>query len=434
MNARLTRHVRLAVTRKGIIGRRDFLRNLSAVGMAGAAWSWSDLVSLRADELRRREMACILLWMQGGPSQFETLDPKPGHANGGGTKTIATSVAGVHLADNLPKLAAVAGDVAIVRSLTTKEGNHQRASFLLHTAHVPTATVHYPTLGSVVSAELGRIEAELPSFVRIGRRIPNTGNGGLLGTDYNPFVIPNPEKLPENTQVFATNTERFERRLALVRTLETAAGASAAAPEIAEHRGLYQKAARMVLSPKMEAFDLSREPETVRAAYGQSDFAAGCLLARRLVEAGVTFVEVGLGNWDTHDDNFNRTKGLAGELDQPFAQLIADLKARGRLERTLVIWMGEFGRTPRINPRGGRDHFPKAFSAALAGGGVRGGQVIGGTNAAGDDVQDRPVKVEDLFRTFYRSLGINADKENMSSIGRPIKIVEGGEPVSELFG
>ncbi|HEV3025890.1 MAG TPA: DUF1501 domain-containing protein [Pirellulales bacterium] len=434
MKARFTRHVRLAVDRGGVIGRRDFLRNLSAAGLAGTAMSWTDLVSLRADDLRRREMACILLWMQGGPSQFETLDPKPGHANGGGTKTIATSVPGTHLADNLPKLATMAGELAIIRSLTTKEGNHQRASFLLHTAHVPTASVHYPTMGSVVSAELGNLQAELPSFVRIGRRFPNTGNGGLLGTDYNPFAVPAPEKLPDNTQVFATNTERFARRLALVRTLETAGGASEAAPEIAEHRGLYQKASRMVLSPKMEAFDLTREPEPIREAYGKSDFAAGCLLARRLVEAGVTFVEVGLGNWDTHDDNFNRTKALAGELDQPFAQLIADLKARGRLEKTLVIWMGEFGRTPRVNPRGGRDHYPRAFSAALAGGTVRGGQVIGSTNAAGDDVQHRPVKVEDLFRTFYKSLGINSDKVNMSSIGRPIKIVEGGEPVSELFG
>jgi len=433
MNTHLLHHLRLAVNREGVIGRRGFLRGLSATGLAAGALTWTDLISLRADELRRRGMACILLWMQGGPSQFETIDPKPGHANGGETKAISTSVPGMQLAEHLPNLAKVAGDVALLRSLSTKEGNHQRASFLLHTAHVPTASVHYPTIGSVVSAELGSLEAELPSFVRIGRRFPNTGNGGLLGTDFNPFVVPNPAKLPDNTQV-ATNIDRFERRLALVRTLETAAGGSEATPEIAEHRGLYQKASRMVLSPKMEAFDLSREPDQVSAAYGETDFAAGCLLARRLVEAGVTFVEVGLGNWDTHDDNFNRTKALAGELDQPFAQLIADLKGRGRLDKTLVIWMGEFGRTPRINPRGGRDHFPRAFSAVLAGGGVRGGQAIGRTSAGGEDVADRPVKVEDLFRTFYKSLGIDPEKENMSSIGRPIKIVEGGAAVSELFG
>ena len=432
MNLHLLHQLRLAVTREGVIGRRGFLRGVSVTGLAAGALNWTDLLSLRADELRRQGMACILLWMQGGPSQFETIDPKPGHANGGETKAISTSVPGMQLAEHLPNLAKVAGELALLRSLTTKEGNHQRASFLLHTAHVPTASVHYPTIGSVVSAELGSLESELPSFVRIGRRFPNTGNGGLLGTDFNPFVVPNPAKLPDNTQV-ATKTDRFERRLALVRTLETAAAGSEATPEIAEHRGLYQKASRMVLSTQMEAFDLSREPDQVREAYGQTDFAAGCLLARRLVEAGVTFVEVGLGNWDTHDDNFNRTKALAGELDQPFAQLIADLKGRGRLDKTLVIWMGEFGRTPRINPRGGRDHFPRAFSAVLAGGGVRGGQVIGSTSSGGDDVADRPVKVEDLFRTFYKSLGIDPEKENMSPIGRPIKIVEGGAAVGELF-
>ncbi|HUY33654.1 MAG TPA: DUF1501 domain-containing protein [Pirellulales bacterium] len=432
MNFHFLRHIRLAVNREGVIGRRDFLRGISTAGLAAGALNWTDLVSLRADELRRQGMACILLWMQGGPSQFETLDPKPGNANGGETKAISTSVPGIQLAEHLPNLAKVAGDLALLRSMTTKEGNHQRASFLMHTAHVPTASVHYPTIGSVVAAELGSLQAELPSFVRIGRRSPNTGNGGLLGTDYNPFVVPNPAKLPDNTQV-VTRTDRFERRLALVRALETASGGNEATPEIAEHRGLYQKASRMVLSPKMEAFDLSREPDEVRAAYGRSDFGAGCLLARRLVEAGVTFVEVALGNWDTHDDNFNRTKALAGELDQPFAQLITDLKQRGRLDKTLVIWMGEFGRTPRINPRGGRDHFPRAFSAALAGGAVRGGQVIGRTGPGGEDVAERPVKVEDLFRTFYKSLGIDSDKENMSPIGRPIKIVEGGAVVSELF-
>jgi uncharacterized protein (DUF1501 family) len=190
----------------------------------------------------------------------------------------------------------------------------------------------------------------------------------------------------------------------------------------------------MVLSPKMEAFDLSRESSAMRGAYGKTDFGSGCLLARRLVEAGVTFVEVGLGNWDTHQDNFTRTHALAGELDRPFAQLVSDLKTRGMLDKTLVVWMGEFGRTPRINPRGGRDHYPRAFSAVLAGGGVRGGRTLGATDAAGAEIEDRPVTAPDLFRTIYKSLGIDAEKENMSPIGRPIKIVDGGKPVDELFG
>jgi uncharacterized protein (DUF1501 family) len=431
MSFRLQRRLGLAVNRDGVFGRRDFLRGVSTAGLAAGALHWTDLVSLRADELRNRGMSCILLWMQGGPSQFETFDPKPGHANGGETKAIDTSVAGIQIADNLPQLAKVADDLAIVRSLTTKEGNHPRATFLLHTAHVPTASVHYPTLGSVVSRELGGAGSELPSFVRIGPRFPSAGEGGLLGADYNPFLVPNPDRLPENVQPL-TAAERYQRRLGLLGNLELAADAGAT-PEVAEHRGLYQKAAKMVLSPQMDAFNLDREPSAMREAYGKSNFGAGCLLARRLVEAGVTFVEVGLGNWDTHVDNFTRSRGLAGELDRPFAQLVADLKSRGMLDKTLVIWMGEFGRTPRINPRAGRDHYPRAFSAVLAGGGVRGGRVIGRTDAGGGEVEDRPVTASDLFCTFYKSLGVDPAKENMSPIGRPIKIVDGGKAVDELF-
>ncbi len=431
MELKFNRQLRVAVNRDGVIGRRSFLRGISAAGLAAGALPWTDMVGAKADELRSRGMSCILLWMQGGPSQFETFDPKPGHENGGETKAISTTVPGMQIADNLPQLAKVADDLSIIRSLTTKEGNHPRATFLLHTSYVPTASVHHPTLGSVVSHELGRLEAELPAFVRVGPRFISAGAGGLLGADYNPFVVPNADRLPENIQP-TTDTARYERRLALLGDLEaTASGGVAEA--VAEHRGLYKKASRMVLSPQMEAFDLNREPTAVREAYGKTEFGAGCLLARRLVEAGVTFVEVGLGNWDTHQDNFTRSRGLCGDLDQPFAHLITDLKNRGLLEKTLVVWMGEFGRTPRINPRTGRDHYPRAFSAVLAGGGVRGGRAIGRTDAGGSDVADRPVTAADLFRTFYKSLGINADRENMSSIGRPIRIVDGGQPVEELF-
>jgi uncharacterized protein (DUF1501 family) len=189
----------------------------------------------------------------------------------------------------------------------------------------------------------------------------------------------------------------------------------------------------MILSPQMGAFDLTQEPENIHAAYGESNFASGCLLARRLIEAGVTFVEVHCQGWDTHQDNFTKTPELASQIDQPIAQLITDLKQRGMLDSTLIVWMGEFGRTPRVNPRGGRDHFPRAFSAALAGGGIRGGQVIGKVNEKGTEVADRPVSVPDLFQTYCRSLQIDGNHEYMSSIGRSIKIVEEGKPITELF-
>jgi uncharacterized protein (DUF1501 family) len=196
---------------------------------------------------------------------------------------------------------------------------------------------------------------------------------------------------------------------------------------------LYEQTARMVQSPRMQAFNLEQESAEMRDAYGRTPFGSGCLLARRLVESGVTFVEVSAGNWDTHADVFTRTRQLTEQIDQPMAQLIRDLKHRGMLDRTLVIWMGEFGRTPRINPRGGRDHFPRAFNVALAGSGVQGGQVIGKTDAGGTEVTDRPVSVQDLFQTFCKALKIDSEVENMSPAGRPIRVVNGGEPVDELF-
>jgi uncharacterized protein (DUF1501 family) len=432
MNWNLQHQVNVALNREGVIGRRDFVRGISAAALAAGSLNWTDVVSLRADELRREGMACILLWMQGGPSQFETLDPKPGHSNGGETKAISTSVSGIKISDNLPKLAAQADRLAIVRSMTTKEGNHQRATYLLHTSYVPTASVHYPTLGSVVSQQFKNSACELPSFVRIGRNFANASNGGLLGTEYDAFVVQSAERMPDNVSP-TTSTERYQRRLDLLGRLETAGGASTGSGQAHDHQKLYEHASRMVLSPQMQAFDLSKEPDKVREAYGKTEFGNACLLARRLVEAGVTFVEASLGNWDTHDRNFERVRTLCGQLDQPFAHLLTDLEQRGMLERTLVVWMGEFGRTPKINLRGGRDHYPRAFNVALAGGGVRGGQVIGGTDAGGENVTGEPITEKDLFQSVYKSLKIDARHEFMSPIGRPIKIVDGGQPIASLF-
>ncbi|MGE0607113.1 MAG: DUF1501 domain-containing protein [Pirellulales bacterium] len=423
----------VAVGRQGQVQRRDFLRGVSAAALAAGTLSWTDVVTFSAEDLRRRGKACILLWMQGAPSQFETFNPKPGHANGGETKSIATSVPGIEIAESLPNIARGMEDMAIIRSMTSKEGNHQRATFLLHTGYFPTASVKHPTLGALVASELGDPQSELPSFVRIGNNFRNTGGGGLLGVDYDAFQLQNADTLPTNTTT-ATTPDRFRRRLGLLDRLESQYAAQEGKQEVADHKKLYSKTARMILSPRMEAFDIARESDSTRDAYGRKPFGTSCLLARRLIESGVTFVEVSLGNWDTHDSNFDRCKSLCGQIDQPVAALVQDLKDRGMLDDTLIVWMGEFGRTPRINPRAGRDHYPKAFNAMLAGGGIRGGQVVGSTDAGGTDVSDRPVSVQDLLQTVCKSLAINPAKENMSSIGRPIKIVDGGQPVQELFG
>jgi hypothetical protein len=432
MTLHIRRQIDVSLARHGVIRRREFLRGITAASIAAGTLSWRDLVTLQAAELSQRGRACILLWMQGGPSHFETFSPKPGHENGGETKAISTSVPGIEISENFPEVAKVIGHAAVIRSMTSKEGSHPRATYLMHTGYLPTASVKYPAFGSNVAQQIATAQLELPAFVRIGQNSRDGAGGGILGVEYDPFLMPEPGKLPTNTQP-ATDFARYDRRLGLLGRLDAGYASAGGKQEVAEHEKLYQKAARMIKSTQMKAFDLDAEPAAVREAYGESKFGLGCLLARRLVETGVPCVEVVLNGWDTHFDNFPRVKEMAAQVDKPFAYLMTDLHQRGLLDKTLVVWMGEFGRTPRINPRAGRDHYPRAFNVVLSGGGIRGGQVIGRTDAGGAEVEDRPVTVSDLLQTFCRSLEIDPSIENIAPNGRPIKIVDGGQPVSELF-
>jgi uncharacterized protein (DUF1501 family) len=416
----------------GVLSRRTFLRGAAAATGLGM-FGWKEAIAQQAEELRRRGMACVLLFMRGGPSQFETFDPKPGHANGGPTTAIDTAVNGIRIAEPWTNVAREMRDIAIVRSMSSREGEHQRAVYQMHTGYVPAGGVRFPSLGSIVSSEIAPREFDLPHFVAVGNRFATLGSG-FLGMQYAPFVVNDPNQLPSNTQLPAgTTTTRLDRRLNLMQDLERDFAETGGQQRVQEHRALVDSASNMVRSPRMQAFDLSRESAATRERYGRNTFGQGCLLARRLIETGVTFVEVDLNGWDTHQNNFEATTRLGRQADAGFANLVRDLRERGRLDRTLVIWMGEFGRTPRINANNGRDHYPRAFSVALAGGGVRGGQVIGSTSAAGNEVTARPVGVADLFCSFCRSLGIDPRKENQTPIGRPIRIVDGGEAVRELF-
>jgi uncharacterized protein (DUF1501 family) len=289
-------------------------------------------------------------------------------------------------------------------------------------------------LGSIAVRRLGDPQAELPQFVAVGGMPANEmAGGGFLGVEYDPFMLGEAGGRPANTTSPVADA-RLRRRLELLGELEAGFAAADGKQVAAEQKALVDRAARMSLSPKLAAFDLSREPQQVRESYGATPFGSGCLLARRLVEAGVTFVEIrSRGRWDTHDRHFDQTPNLSGEIDGPFARLLTDLADRGLLDETLVVWMGEFGRTPRINPRAGRDHFPKASSVVLAGGGIRGGQVIGATSDNGEQITQRPVSVPDLFATFAFALGIDPHDVQASPLGRPIKVANGGEPVSELW-
>jgi uncharacterized protein (DUF1501 family) len=421
--------VEVRVNRDGALTRRGFLHRagVGAFGLAGLGWL--DCLTLHADELRRARKSCILLWMAGGPSQFETFDPKPGADTQGPTRAIPTAVPGLQIAEHWRHTAAVVGDLTVIRSMTSREGNHGRATYLLHTGYSPSGGVVHPGFGSITACELGPAEFDLPHFVSIsGQSI----GPSFLGVPYAPFVVTDPNRAPDNLAA-AVPGGRLQRRLGLLHDLEQPFARAGATEQVRDHQTLYTQTAHMVLSPRVKAFDLAAEPEKVRDAYSRSAFGQGCLMARRLVEAGVTFVEVQSSGWDTHGNELPTLKKLIPPVDQATAALLADLKARGLLENTLLIWMGEFGRTPRVNLTAGRDHFPKAFNVALAGCGVRGGHVVGRTDRLGTEVADRPVTVPDLFCTFCKALGINPRKENQSNVGRPLPIVEGGQVVAEVF-
>lgn len=424
--------VQVAMTGQGVLSRRGFLRGVGLGAAGSLGLSFTDLMAVQADELRKRNMACILLWMAGGPSQMDTFDPKPDHANGGAIKAIETSVPGIRIAEGWNQLARVMGDVALIRSMTNKEGNHQRATYQLHTGYAPTGTLKHPNIGVAIANEIGDPNFDLPQIVSIGGA---TIGAGFLGVGLEPFVVSDPQKPPSNA-VLPSNVGpiRFRRRLGLMSALEQSGFERyGGADRVRDHTALYRQTAGMVLSPRMKAFDLKDEPPAVLSAYGQTPFGMGCLLARRLVQAGVTFVEVRANGWDTHQNNHEKVSKLAGEVDPGFATLITELKSHGLLDRTLVVWMGEFGRTPKINPTAGRDHFPKVFNAAVAGGGIKGGQVIGESSTDGTEVKDSPVAVNDLLKSLCHALKINATKENMSPVGRPIRIVDGGKVVPQLF-
>jgi hypothetical protein len=416
----------------GVVSRRSFLRSVAAGAAMAGTLGWKEAITLQAAELRKKGMSCILLFMNGGPSQFETFDPKPGIGNGGPTKAINTALSGVQIAEGWDNVAKEMKDIALIRSVTNKEGAHPRAVYQLHTGYLPSGAVKYPSFGAVVGKELGLQDFELPYFVNIGNRLNNSAGCGFLGMKYAPFVIGDPNKMPNNAEL-TVSKDRYDRRLGLMKELEEDFAAAGAKKAVEDHRNIYQNAANLVTSPNLKAFDLGQEKDAVRDKYGRSGFGQGCLLARRLVEHGVTFIEVESTGWDTHQDNFERTKTLSTPTDKGFAALVSDLKERGLLEKTLVIWMGEFGRTPRINGQNGRDHYPRVFSVALAGGGSKGGQVIGGSSADGSDIKSRPVSVADLFCSFCHALKINPRKENIGPLERPIKIVDGGEVVKELF-
>lgn len=418
------------------LSRRSFIAGGMGAALSAAipAWQLRSQLAAAADSGAGgfgKAKACILLWMNGGPSHLDTWDPKPGTKNGGSFKAIDTRIKGVKISEHLPHLAEQADKLAIIRSMTSKEGNHERGNYLMHTGYIPSATLKHPSLGAWVSHELASKDFELPSFVSI--RGPSIG-AGFVGVEHGPFVIQKPGEGIRNLPLAKDiDLGRFDRRLGALQKLQTGFTEETGRQEIENHSKVYQKAVRLMRSPLVKAFDVNVESQSVRDKYGNSDFGRGCLMARRLVETGVKFVEVTLDGWDTHVDNFTGVKNLSHDLDPAVSSLLTELADRKLLDSTLILLMGEFGRTPTITQNDGRDHYPQAWSAVLAGGGIRGGQAFGSTDASGERVEKNPVTVPNFFATVSTLLGIDPSRELMSPVGRPIAISDGGKPIRELM-
>jgi hypothetical protein len=414
------------------IDRRGFLR-AAALG-AGTSWLTpvSRLLADQAERFRQPAQSIILLWLGGGPSQLETFDPHPDKTIAGGTKAIGTAARGIQLAEGFERLADQMRSVALVRSMVSKEGDHERGTYMMKTGYRPDPTVVHPSIGAICCHELPAGHTDIPRHISIlAGQWPS--RGGFLGGEYDAFQIDDPKApLPDVTQPI-----KGPRDLARVGDLEvverTFGRGRRERIAATMHREILARARTMMTSDQLKAFDVTNEPAAVRDEYGDSAFGRGCLAARRLVEVGVRCVEVTLDGWDSHVNNHETHRKRIKDLDPAFAALVRDLIARDLYDRTVILCCGEFGRSPKINPLGGRDHWPMGFSLALAGGGIRGGEVVGATDPEGLKAPVRPIPVEDVHATILKAVGLDPAKENIAPITtRPIKL-SAGKPIGELL-
>jgi hypothetical protein len=414
----------------GALHRRGFLT------LAGMGVSWltpiGRLLAEQAEHVRQPAQSIILLWLDGGPSQLETFDPHPNTKIAGGTKAIPTAVPGIQLAQGFEQLAGEMRSLSLVRSMVSKEGDHERGAYLMKTGYRPDPTVEHPSIGAICCHELPVGRTDIPRHISIlTGRWPT--RGGFLGGEYDAFQVGDPRgELPDvSAGVPAPRDARRARDLDVLE--RTFARGRQGRIEGTLHRETLARARVMMTSAQLKAFDVSQEPAGVQAEYGDSPFGRGCLAARRLIEVGVRCVEVNLEGWDSHVNNHQTHRARAQSLDPGFAALLRDLARRKLLERTVVLCSGEFGRTPSINPLGGRDHWPTGFSLALAGGGLRGGIVLGETDPEGVKGPVRPISIENVHATILTALGLDPVKENVArATGRPIKLCQ-GRPIPELL-
>ncbi|MCH8274695.1 MAG: DUF1501 domain-containing protein [Armatimonadetes bacterium] len=415
--------------------RRNFLK----IGLTGVlALSLPDILQLRAmaSPIQTRKRSVIMLFMGGGPSHIDTFDPKPdaGPDYMGPMKAIPTNVDGVMINEGLPRLAQMMDRIALVRSMGSGENSHQRAQHLLQTGYTPLASLEYPSYGSVVARERGG-EKSLPNYVSVYQRADGYGPG-FFGDTYAPFLAGDPNrrgfKFPDGTPPRQVDAERMSRRRALLRAIDTMRRDD---DRMKALDSFYSKAFAIMEDPEArEAFEISREPEQLRERYGRNSFGQSCLLATRLVEAGVDYVTVTMQGWDTHERNFESLPNrLLPTIDRAMSALFEDLQRRGLWDSTLVVWTGEFGRTPKVNKnaRPGRDHWGAAWTVLLAGCGIRGGTVVGRTDGLGQKVVESPVSPSSLAATIYERIGIDYKKYYETPAGRPIRLAA-SDPIPGL--
>lgn len=411
--------------------RREFLKLLttSALG-AGISFQAPSLFAKDKIIIPQKVEHIIYLFMSGGMSHIDTFDPKPGTTVQGQFKTI-DAANGRKISEKLPKLAKLMDQVALINSMTSKEGSHPRGQYQLHTNFPPLGTLVHPTMGSWISKYAHNNSAVLPNFITIGR---TKFGSGYFGSKYEPLNIANPDKGLANIKINPKiNNKQFNDRLNLLDELNKSFSNKINSKSTKAYDDYYKESLKIMLSDDAKAFNIHEESKETKELYGDHKFGKGCLLARRLIERKVKFIEVSLGNWDTHNDNFGRVADLSNSLDQGLSALLKDLENKKLLDKTLIALGTEFGRTPKINARGGRDHYPKAFSCLLAGGGIKGGSIYGKTDKEGKKVIENPLTHQDMNATIAYLAGINPQKEVYSPVGRPFILANKGKPIFDII-
>lgn len=418
--------------------RREFLQSIAKTTLGvsfagGLAFGRSDDAWAAKPGAAGKAKHIIYLFMDGAMTHLDTFDPKVGVEQAGETKPIQTRVPGIQFGNRFPKLGYLAGGLAVVRSLSTETGDHEKGRYLMRTGYKQLNSAQHPGMGAYMVDQKGRLNKQLPGNYLIGGGNRHPG-AGFLDPSLSPVPIARAEAGLQNTDLPKyLPTELFDRRLLLASRFDESFQKRRKNNSVEAYNQLYSEARNLIGSKHLQVFDISAEPEGVKEAYGKNKFGQGCLLARRLVEGGARFVEVSLGGWDMHNDLYERLDELSGHLDTALSSLLRDLNAKGLLEETLVVLTTEFGRKPDINVNGGRDHHPGAFCSLLAGAGIKTGQVYGASDKTGHSVDENPVTVSEFNKTIAAAAGLPLEKEIIAPNGRPFKIGGDDSPIDELL-